>query len=573
MPGPLRLNQTMTSVSLTPAVTLMAPAWNAAGNTVTITPSAALQGGQTYTVNVTGKDLSGSSLTGGTTFTFTTRAADTTPPTIVSTSPANAATSVATNATISVTFSEPMLLTGLTLTLSPTVTQSEVVLGTGATVASITGPLAPATSYTVTVAGKDQAGNALAGLNSFVFTTASPPDNTAPTVTGTVPANAATGVATQSSIAITFSERMNATMTSAAITINPAVTCQGGWLWNAEGTFTSCQPSSALAAATMYTVTIGTGARDTAGNQLGVAAMFSFTTAAAPDTTPPTITSDAGQNAVGVAVDTNIVVNFSEPMDLASAQTAFQITAPTGVTGTFTWSNGGATMTFNPAADFANGTVVNFQVNMAAKDAAGNMKTTVNSYQFTVIRRGTATLTSEPGVDGFWFSTPAVNSTAASFTAGDTAANLYYQGYLSFGLNLPGVTAATEAQTKIVTATLQITQTSTAGTPFTTLGALRFEHVYYGPTLDTDDVNSPVLSAVTTIDTSAVKSVSATTAVADDWTNRTARSSRLSWCRSEKGPPLPSWTRKLSSAIESLLVWIRASMMLPPARLIAAVSR
>ena len=229
------MNQTMTSVSLTPAVTPMAPAWNAAGNTVTITPSAALQGGQTYTVNVTGKDLSGSSLTGGTTFTFTTRAADTTPPTIVSTSPANAATNVATNATISVTFSEPMLLTGLTLTLAPTVTQSEVVLGTGATVASITGPLAPATTYTVTVAGKDQAGNALAGLNSFVFTTASPPDNTAPTVTGTVPANAATGVATQSAIAITFSERMNATMTSAAITIDPAVTCQGGWLWTRRG--------------------------------------------------------------------------------------------------------------------------------------------------------------------------------------------------------------------------------------------------------------------------------------------------------------------------------------------------
>jgi hypothetical protein len=219
-------------------------------------------------------------------------------------------------------------------------------------------------------------------------------------------------------------------------------------------------------------------------------------------------------------------VNFSEPMDLASAQTAFQITLPAGVTGTFSWSNGGATMTFNPAADFANGAMVSFQVNMAAKDAAGNMKTTVNSYQFTVIRRGTATLTSEPAVDGYWFSTPAVNTNAVSFTAGDTAANLYYQGYISFVLNLPGVTAATEAQTKIVTATLQITQTSTVGTPFTTLGALRFEHVYYGPTLETDDVNTPTLSVATTIDTSAVKSVSATTAVTDDWTSRVGRASR-----------------------------------------------
>ena len=37
-------------------------------------------------------------------------------------------------------------------------------------------------------------------------------------------------------------------------------------------------------------------------------------------------------------------------------------------------------------------------------------------------------------------------------------------------------------------------------------------------------MNTPTLSVVTTTDTSAVKSVSATTAVTDDWTNRTARS-------------------------------------------------
>ena len=39
-------------------------------------------------------------------------------------------------------------------------------------------------------------------------------------------------------------------------------------------------------------------------------------------------------------------------------------------------------------------------------------------------------------------------------------------------------------------------------------------------------MSTPVLSVVTTTDTSAVKSVSATTAVSDDWTNRTTRSSR-----------------------------------------------
>ena len=39
------------------------------------------------------------------------------------------------------------------------------------------------------------------------------------------------------------------------------------------------------------------------------------------------------------------------------------------------------------------------------------------------------------------------------------------------------------------------------------------------------------------------------------------------------GPRSPSWTRKLSSAMPSSVVWMRASMMLPPARLIAPASR
>ena len=52
---------------------------------------------------------------------------------------------------------------------------------------------------------------------------------------------------------------------------------------------------------------------------------------------------------------------------------------------------------------------------------------------------------------------------------------------------LPGVTTATEAQVSIVTATLAVTQTSTSGDPFGKLGALLFESLYYGPSLETSD--------------------------------------------------------------------------------------
>ena len=85
-----------------------------------------------------------------------------------------------------------MLLAGLTLTLSPTVTQSEVTLGNNATVASITGQLLPSTTYTVTVAGKEQAGNAPPACQLRVHDRgAVRHDGT--DRRGTVPANAATG--------------------------------------------------------------------------------------------------------------------------------------------------------------------------------------------------------------------------------------------------------------------------------------------------------------------------------------------------------------------------------------------
>ena len=68
-------------------------------------------------------------------------------------------------------------------------------------------PLLVSTAYTLTVAGTDLAGNALAGLASFSFTTRGPPDVTAPTVSAFLPAGM--GVAHDAGVTITFSERMD----------------------------------------------------------------------------------------------------------------------------------------------------------------------------------------------------------------------------------------------------------------------------------------------------------------------------------------------------------------------------
>lgn len=103
-------------------------------------------------------------------------ASDFTPPTLVTTNPANLATGVPTNATISATFSEPLdsaSVTNTSFSLDNGVTGTIVV--NGATVTLTPSPGLPAGRTlrgTFSTAIRDRAGNALAAPVSFQFTTA-----------------------------------------------------------------------------------------------------------------------------------------------------------------------------------------------------------------------------------------------------------------------------------------------------------------------------------------------------------------------------------------------------------------
>lgn len=107
-----------------------------------------------------------------------------------------------------------------------------------------------------------------------------PPDTTAPTVSSTNPGNAATGVAVGGNIAATFSEAMApATITALTFTLRQGVTPVSGTV-TASGTVATLNPTSDLAAGTLYTATITTGVKDLAGNALAVDKTWSFTTSA-----------------------------------------------------------------------------------------------------------------------------------------------------------------------------------------------------------------------------------------------------------------------------------------------------
>lgn len=265
------------------------------GTTATFTPAMNLAANTVYTGTITtgAKDAAGNAIASNYTWSFTSGAGvvtDVTPPTVLSVLPANSTTSVATSIHPSATFSEAMNSATINTTNFTLMQGSSVIAGSVAysgTTATFTpsSALAANTAYTgtITTGAKDAAGNALASNYTWSFTTAAAvvTDVTPPTVVSAVPANNATTVATSIHPAVTFSEAMNSTtINTTNFTLKQGSTTVAGTVAY-SGTTASFTPSSALAANTVYTGTITTGAKDAAGNALASNYTWSFTTAPA----------------------------------------------------------------------------------------------------------------------------------------------------------------------------------------------------------------------------------------------------------------------------------------------------
>ena len=188
---------------------------------------------------------------------------DMTPPTVTATSPDNNATGVTVNASISVTFSEPMnaeTITGATFTVRSGSTDVPGTVSYSGTTATFTPShnLALSTSYTATVTtgARDLAGNALASNYVWNFTTGSAPDTIPPAVVSTSPDNNATGVTVNATLSITFSEAVIAgTIFLATFTVRSGSTDVPGTV-SYSGTTATFTPSHNLALSTSYTVTV-----------------------------------------------------------------------------------------------------------------------------------------------------------------------------------------------------------------------------------------------------------------------------------------------------------------------------
>jgi Bacterial Ig-like domain len=385
--------------------TIVSGAVIASGNSASFTPATALASNTQYraTIFTGATDLAGNPLAADYSWTFTTLTsvvADTTPPTVSSTTPANAATSVALSTTISATFSEAMTASSLNTTSftlatvagGAAVSGSVSVNGNGATFTPASS-LASNTQYraTISTGATDLAGNPLQANHSWTFTTLTSmvTDTTPPTIASTTPANGATSVALSSAISVTFSEAMTtSTLNTTSFTL---VTLVGGTpvsgTVNASGSNATFTPSAALASNTQYRASISTAARDAAGNALAASFAWTFTTVLT-DTTPPTVASTTPANgATSVALSSAISMTFSESMTTSTLNTTsftlVTVVGGTPVSGTV--NSSGSNATFTPSAALASNTQYRASISTAARDVAGNALATTYSWVFTTV--------------------------------------------------------------------------------------------------------------------------------------------------------------------------------------------
>jgi ABC-type oligopeptide transport system substrate-binding subunit len=355
-----------------------------------------------YTVTVKGmpsgvKDLAGNLMASDFVISWTTGAApDTTAPTVTGTINTNGATEVPINTSVGATFSEgmdPLTITNVNFTLNETVSGNAV-----AGVVSYSGvsavfipldPLAYNTQYTVTVKGapsgvKDLASNLMASDFVISWTTGAAPDTTAPTVTGTIHRNGQTNVAINTSVGATFSEGMAPlTINNVNFTLNETVSGNAiAGVVSYSGVSAVFSPLDPLTNDTQYTVTVKgapSGVKDLAGNLMASDFVISWTTGAAPDTTPPTVTGTINTNgATDVPINTRVGVTFSEGMDpltITNANfTLDETISGNAVAGVVSYS--GVNAVFIPASDLTPSTQYTVTVKgtpSGVKDLASNL--------------------------------------------------------------------------------------------------------------------------------------------------------------------------------------------------------
>ena len=303
-------------------------------------------------------------------------------PLVLSTDPTAGATNVPLNKVITVTFNEimnPATITQASLTITGATPVTGVITYSGKTATfTPSSPLTVNTTYTgrVTTAVKDANGNALQTDYVWTFSTGA---TLSPVVISTDPLNNATGVPVNKIISATFSIAMDPlTINATTFTVKQGTTAVAG-IVTYSGTTAYFTPTLPLAINTIYTATITTGAKNTAGTPLASNYVWTFTTGAL--SAPTVISTDPVNNATGVVLNKVISATFSEAMNplTINATTFTLMQGAIIVPGTVTYS--GTTAYFTPNTSLLPGTVYTATITTGARNMAGTAL--ANSYMWT----------------------------------------------------------------------------------------------------------------------------------------------------------------------------------------------
>ena len=190
-------------------------------------------------------------------------------------------------------------------------------------------------------------------------------DSTAPTLSSSTPADNAPGVAVDSNIVLNFSESVDAE--SGNITIKKTsdnstvetIDVTSGQVTGSGSSQITINPSSNFIGSTEYYILIDASAFDdsSSNSYAGISSTtdLSFTTVNAVPTLSSSVPAD---NATDVAIDANIVLNFSESVDAESGNITIKKTSDNSTVETIDVTSGQVTgsgtsqITINPSSNF-----------------------------------------------------------------------------------------------------------------------------------------------------------------------------------------------------------------------------
>ena len=210
-----------------------------------------------------------------------------------------------------------------------------------------------------------------------------------PTIISTSPADAAKGVAINVKVTAVFSVAMDpATLATSFTLTSPGMTVIAGTVtFDATSKTAMFAPASALAGSTMFTATISTGAKDTAGHALASNKVWTFTTGAILDTTAPTVSyTTPASGATAVAINGIITATFSESMDPATISAAtFTLTdiAAQPVAGTVSLAGVGTTAVFTPNSNLVASSMYTATITTGVADLAVPANTMAANFVWT----------------------------------------------------------------------------------------------------------------------------------------------------------------------------------------------